>query len=68
MTTLAHHISRAGFIRNFVVWQEDGDTEAGRFTIGGGNVRYAACRDVLHVPEAAVTIRRKVEAMLTEEA
>ena len=36
--------------------------EAGRpFVLG------SEC-DVLHVPEAAVTIRRKVEAMLTEEA
>jgi 1-aminocyclopropane-1-carboxylate deaminase/D-cysteine desulfhydrase-like pyridoxal-dependent ACC family enzyme len=50
VATLARHISRAGFIRNFVVWREDGDEEAGRFTIGGGNVRYTACRDVLHVP------------------
>ena len=36
--------------------------EAGRPFILGSEC------DVLHVPEAAVTIRRKVEAMLTEEA
>jgi len=54
---LAMKITEKGLIRNFVCWQEDGEKKKGIFTVGGGNMRFFALRDILKIkPEREVWI------------
>lgn len=54
---LAAKIKAKGQIKNFVCWQEDEDLKNGTYTIGGGNIRFLALRDILKIkPDSSVWI------------
>lgn len=49
VANLAEKIRKKGLFRNFVCWQEPEDVQRKTFTVGGGNIRFFALRDVLKV-------------------
>jgi len=50
VANLAEKIKTNGLFRNFVCWQEPEDVKRKTFTVGGGNIRFFALRDVLKIP------------------
>lgn len=54
---LAEKLKEKGVFKNFVCWQDGADAKKGVYTVGGGNMRFYAMKDVLKVgPDSDVWI------------
>jgi hypothetical protein len=54
---LAKKIKEKGIIRNFVTWRDKKDLKDDSYTVGGGNIRYHALKDIIKInPESEVWI------------
>jgi hypothetical protein len=51
---LAAQLKEVGLFKNFVCWQQGDDKKNDQYTVGGGNVRLVAMRQVLGVPDDEV--------------
>jgi hypothetical protein len=55
--SLAAQLKEVGIFKNFVCWQEGDDEKNKTYTVGGGNIRLVAMRELLGVgPEEKVNI------------
>jgi len=50
---LAKNLKEKGVFRNFVCWQEKSDLKAETYTVGGGNLRYKAMKEILKIRDSA---------------